>query len=488
MIIPSPDPRVAPPFEKSFKRKKQFAFLTLSLASFCLLCFIGSVFVTGFETSASLELISSHKVDDSFFANVVSRELESDNLSNHIQTAINNATIVDSGEIVDQDFEKIKSALSFRTMPHQNGNQYRLIAVYSGMGTEIEQNLTESIIRGIAHRIEDTDNVAEASRSLQHQFEIVQSLIEAAASGINRELEVASRLANDLNQELSIIHESVESLNLNEQSRSISGSVDDVAMAKRGGQLRQLVDELQTKLDEFQQAGNEQDLFDLGKSIVRIKTRLDDIDVAVTESRDNSIRIINASMPETNSAIKSILDLLEACDVDSIQSQIGATRDQLRRDSRQLREEVTEMDLLTEEFSGGRYIVNSISNSKTNSAETQPGIGYLIILGLISVVIGSVVSTYYRPEVEGIGFDSKEQAGKWLNLPIIANIAEPTDQQELGDKQPSWANTTVRYAEVALFGFVLLTALLCLFQSDLRQAFLDSPLYGLSKMSGMFFG
>ena len=220
------------------------------------------------------------------------------------------------------------------------------------------------------------------------------------------------------------------------------------------------------------------------RAVAIIDDRLQEI--GLSDQNNKSMRIINASLRGHQHRGKNgILELLEKCDTDSIRTQIGQAKNNLRTDTIQLRENVTAMNSLSGDVSESRFIVNSVSDASTVPVDNAPGIGHLLLIGLFSIGFGSVVSAYYRPELENLGFESTESAEHLLGLPVVASVTEDVDDSS---EPNSVANSVVRYCEVGLFGFFVLTVLLCFVQPELRDAFVENPIYGFSRMVGMFFG
>lgn len=472
-------PPFKPTFENIFLRKKYIAFLSTSMAVFFALSIIGSLTVSRFQTRSYLELTSTAEIDGKFFQQLIDLELEDQQLTKHIEAASRNSLLIENRHIANQELERIREQVSFQTSRRKNGNQYRVAAVFSGLGSEGEKNLTRSLVRGLSRRIASKNNVEEALARVQHQFIEVKNSIEQNATRLQAELSVASRLVDELNLDLSNAYRTVESLGTELRPDGSNVAFEELDKSS----VNELLGALKNKLSQIETTENDQDLYNLGQAVAQINKDLQEL--GLSDSANKSMRIINASLPQTNSAVRSILDILAKCDTDSLQTQIGRAQNNLKVDAIQLREDVTAANLLAEQIPESRYIVNSVSDGPTLPEENSPGVGYMLLIGLFSIGFGSVISMYYRPEFEEVGFESVENTQEILGVPVIARIEE---SDEVAEEPNTVANSVVRYSEVALFGFFVLTLLLCFAQPDLRQAFLDSPIYGLSRMAGMFFG
>jgi hypothetical protein len=298
---------------------------------------------------------------------------------------------------------------------------------------------------------------------------------------LHNELDQTNDLVNDLNSGLSDVHQAVESI------RPQGGFEDADSIAQNEferGRIDSLLSTLSSKIEEFKVATEEEVLNQIGRSIANIKQQLDEINLPLDGEAASSMRIINAALPESNSAARSILELLGQLDTDTIQARIGQVQNNLRAGAVELREDVSELRTMTNRFSESRFVVNGVSGARTRPSAKGPNIGHIFVFGFIAMVGATFVATYYRPELENCGFETIESIQETLSVPVVSEIV--SDGQQRPEKA-ALGNKIVRYCEVGLFGFVLLSAILCFIQPDIREAFFESPFYGMSKIANLFF-
>lgn len=487
MTLENTQSDIQKPYLATFKRKRQFAFATTSMAMFCLLCFVASLGINQFETNSSIEISSVHSVSPTLVQQLIDAELSDEKLADHLVATQRNSDYLENEDIVNQRMDSIRKSFSFSSAERVEGGQYRLTARYHGKGSSDEKHLTHHVVRGIAQRLSGLDNLVHSAEKVEQQFEIVKRLIESNASRLNQELDGASRLVDNLNLGLSNVHEAVELLGPDDRINSKFNQENNIAIDGSDRQkIGTLLGELQQSLSSIEAADDEREIYDLSKSISRINDQLQDLGVSDPDN-SNSMRIINAALPETNTAVRSILELLAVCDTDSIQTQIGQVQNNLRTDSIKLREDVTSMKLLADNLSESRYVVNSISQPSTKPSSSKSIFGYVLTIALISGLFGTVIASHYRPDLENCGFEDSESVSDILGVPVIATVSESEPDEENQSAPNYVVNSIVSYSEVVLFGFILMTLMLCVVQPDLRQAFFESPVYGLSRMSSIIF-
>lgn len=464
----------------AFHRQKQFAFITTAASLFCFLCFFSSAFLKDFETTSYVDISASSQQPEMLFEEAIGKEISDEKLVGHIAASLTQSNYGEDFDVAHVDLENVRESLNFRISPNKTGQQFRLSAAYSGNGSQPEQALTKNIVHAVAHRLSGIDRMANAMQTFNSKCELVQSNIEIKAQKLHEELGHTHNLVNYLNADLSDIHEVVESI------RPEASFGNPNSLAQEGfdrEQVAGLLNSLQEKLDELS-VSSQEETARIGQSIATINDQLRALNVSTTGETQQSIRIINASLPEGNAAIRSILEMLNNVDTDSIQTRIGQIQNHLKVDAVQLREDVSELRNLTNQFSESRFVVNGISEPRTRPAGRFPNIGHVFLLGLVSLIGGAFVATYYRPENANQGFDTEDAVKNTLGLPVVSKLVSAIEKE---DRPKPWGNSVVGFFEVALFGFVLLVAILCLIQPEIRAAFFESPFYGMSKIANLFF-
>ena len=473
-------------FDGVFRRKKAFAFLKVFLTVFFVLAFFGAISIKEFETTSSLDISVSSKDPEAFFKQIISEEIGDQRLSSHVSESVSGTLDVKDSDLSTLNLEQIRDAFDFRIAKRINCNQYRLTAAYVGDGTPAEQNLTRSLVSSLAVRLGSSDSVEQAFAKVNGRFQSIQDRVESNATVLDQDLKSTNQLVDSLNVGLSDIHESVELIRPNEPNTAdFTNTGEIVSSPLNREQFDNLLGSLEEKIAAIKLANDERELHQLGLAVSKIYADLRELDLPnLNDDESGSVRIINAAMTESNSAVKAVLELLDELDTDSIQTKLGQIQNNLRVDTIQLREELVGLQSLTNNLTESRYVVNSVSQAVTKPGESAPHFGHIFLFGCFAAGVGMTVASFYQPEIEDVGFADVESAAELLGTPVVACIAGVSDSEE---GKEGWANTLIRYCEIGLFGFILLTVILCFIQPDLRNAFFESPFYGLSKMKDLFF-
>jgi len=114
----------------------------------------------------------------------------------------------------------------------------------------------------------------------------------------------------------------------------------------------------------------------------------------------------------------------------------------------------------------------------------------LLFLVLASGLFGTIVSLAYKPFAQR-GFESVEQIGKTLNLPVIATLESekrfdevtgPGIPAEVQAIETPGSNQIVSICKWILFCSAMLTIGFCLVNADIRNAFFVSPFHGFAEI------
>ena len=113
----------------------------------------------------------------------------------------------------------------------------------------------------------------------------------------------------------------------------------------------------------------------------------------------------------------------------------------------------------------------------------------MMLLLLASTVFAAIVSAAYRPFAQR-GFESVEEVGKKLNLPVIATLGNgkrgssngSANQLGSSGSRTPVSNQIVSASKWILFCGLMLTIGFCLVNADIRSAFWVSPFHGLAQI------
>jgi len=144
------------------------------------------------------------------------------------------------------------------------------------------------------------------------------------------------------------------------------------------------------------------------------------------------------------------------------------------------------------ERSTGNQKTNEIKPSRTLPINGVPSIPFLLLLGGVSAMVGSVVAWHYDPFATK-GFSDTVSVRKRLNVPVIGtlNLSNPhdlvqdsVDGEGLASQTHSdpFANRCVKIASLFLLGFIAIVFTFVILNSEIRTAFFENPFFGLAKI------
>ena len=469
------------PYENVFFRRRLFAFFTIALTVFCGLVFFNSITNRHFETVSSIDVSGKSESPEVMLHRLIANEIDDSKLSAHLEMAFQKSNLA-SQDFQNINLEEVRDSIDFRIAKRQSGG-FRLTTAFMGDGSVIEKDLTRSLTRSLAEGIGSRETIMNTVRQVDQKFGQVIETVKINAAELHGELNVANQLVNKLNLELSDIHQSIEGLKYREAP---GNSKDKLVNHENEVEFQSMVNELKIKLAEIESAQDELQFEQLRNSISEINRRIKSFSPDQAESIDQPVRIVNASMATGNAEVGMILESLNSLDLDSVQLKIGKLQTSSAADANRLDVEIRELKNLSANLSGNSFVVNSITDARTQPADSVPLRRQLLLFAMLASCVGFAVALAYRPEFVGMGFENTEEAENTLGLPVITTLGANEDVDEEA-VHGSWANSLVRFCEIALFGFVLLTAILCLIQPDLRVAFFENPIFGMSKLSRLFF-
>jgi hypothetical protein len=213
-------------------------------------------------------------------------------------------------------------------------------------------------------------------------------------------------------------------------------------------------------------------------------------DAIATESvrgTSSPMRVVNASLG-SGGPLNRVLDSIESLDIDTIKSRLLQTQQNLRSDALETRNQIISLNAATKEMSDNRIVVDAISPVRTAPADAGPRPAMLLMFGLFAIAFGAAVAFRYKPELVDVGFDSADDAARSIGLPLVSTIRVDLAEVAGRGKKDCIANSIVRVCEIGLTGFVLLTVVLCLTIPEIRSAFVENPIFGLSRIGELFFG
>ena len=419
------------PYQAFFMRRKLNAFVLSSLAAFILMCLAWTFSVQGFDSLACIIIDGNGETDpEHVLQRFVSEEMSNESLAQHILIAGDKAGI-QNDDILNRRFDDIRQAFDFQIRKRKGAPEYQLSVQFSGNGSEGEQMVLKSVVSSITQKAKSAPPMNENTELVDQQYQKIQRNIELFAANRQAQLEQTDQLVQHLDADLSLVYQQVEQL------RSLPSMQSDA----------------QTRID--------------GPS--------------------GSVSIINVSHLR-DTAIDGTLDSIVALDTDTIHSNIGEINHSIRSDAIQQREDIATLRVLSDNVADDRFDIRSVSDVRNIPNGGVPSNAQLMLIGFIAVALGSVVTTYFRPELLDRGFESTESAENVLGTPVIAKILSNGKQGDNHAQRPlAISNHIVQWSEIALFTVALVLIFICFLYPNIRETFFENPFHGLTKVAWLFF-
>lgn len=484
----------AKPFETKFLRRKISAMVLTAVAAFLTMCIVWAFYNSGFHSHGEMVINCSKEAPaHEVLQRLVSEEMEDENLSRHILVVSEKAGI-ENDDVINRRFPKIRDAFEFKISKHNTLPEYQLAGAFDGHGSEGERLLLKSIMHRIGKKIEgETQSIA--GPEVDQQYTRIQGNIERMAASRHAELEDATQNLQHLDADLSVVFEEVSSIRslpdpVAEVEQPSEYEVDPTALAL----MKSLAEQLESLLAErdllnTSESSSVSRINAVENDIREVRGEIEDLEASYPEAlvKKQNIPTMNVSHVK-DGAIDQALRSIESLDTHTVRTKIGDVQTAIRSDAVQQREDVATLRLLTDKNIAASYTVREVSPVKHSPKNTPSG-GHLLLFGLASLALGSVVSTYFRPEMLDQGFDSAEQAGALLGVPVVGQISAPGNPFEVNESRTTnLANRIVSFSEILLFAFLLVVIFLCFANNGIRQAFFENPLHGVARIAWMFFG
>ncbi len=133
----------------------------------------------------------------------------------------------------------------------------------------------------------------------------------------------------------------------------------------------------------------------------------------------------------------------------------------------------------------------AVSEPETRPIGGVPKTAHVALIGLLSLLVGSVVATNYQAFSPN-GFEDTSTVASRLNIPVLASIPSRLDASKLESDSPGVsvpiANRIVGLAKAVLIGLIGITILVCCLSPEIRHAFLENPFHGFSRLVWILVG
>ncbi len=202
-------------------------------------------------------------------------------------------------------------------------------------------------------------------------------------------------------------------------------------------------------------------------------SRLPTMDDGSFGNDESNSKFMNASSSRVVSDSERLHQAIESIDVDSLRSIINRI----------------EMSVASVPMGMGSssVIVNGIEPGYTTPVDSVPGIAPILLIGMLSAFIGSVVAWNLNP-FETTGFNGIQEVADSLGVPVLATLKGEDGSDAKTKNRVSWPNQIARIAGLLLFGVLAVIAVFVILNPGVRETFFANPFHGVTRIFQIFVG
>lgn len=412
---------------KAEKTKRINAFAVTSLCGFVLSCLIWPLTASEFRSVAAIHVAVGKDVQSrAQLEQSLARIIREETLDDRLETIVSQIEV--AGKLHSKQIE-FRDHVSMREALHVSIGErdygYDFRLAFDGQGGEDEQELVKMLALRIAIRL-NPDLTTRSPKESESKAS-AQSLVRLQSQQA-QSFEMATWIVDQIGNDLKSVK-----LTLSRLGDGAAGLANDASENTTAG-------------SQFQFA--------------------------------SSKRVVEKTVDLTNT-IESI-DLQSLRDVlDEMRKRMDAQTNLIKNDS----------PVLSGEGIDSRIIVSNPNRVETRPLDSTPsGVG-MCLLGLASVIIGSVVAWKLQP-FESRGFENARSIGRVLGVPVVAQIRSiaTSENTETKKRRAAWANQVAMGSGLLLIGLFVAVAGFMLINPEVRDAFYENPMYGCTKIFRIFAG
>ena len=449
------------------RRRKQIAFLVVGAATFFCLSLIWPLSTKSWrsESEVSLTLTKRKHSSDEFkklLSEVVERNTSVDSISRLI---VGNGMGIKGSEVSTADMaKKIQQRIQVSLFDQNfDPDDVSVRVGLNGFGSEREKFFVNVLATTIAKDFM-TSPLAGILPTDSLPIEDVESLQQ-------RHREIQQR-ANELLAQIQS--------NLKDSASEFVGSSPDVSTLVQNDDV--LIDQLKTQLGSLNEQRSRIDASG-GDSILELSAidrQIDDVQFAL----DNATNAGQSSSPFQMAS--------HTLNRVTTSNSLKASFDSLQQTIQQLANVTAEACTAAENASRTTpaFTISHVKGRASVPVGAVPSRRELLFLVLASCVFATIVSIAYKPFAQR-GFESVEQIGKKLSLPVVAtlesrnefeDVTGPGIHAETVKPDTPGSNQVVNICKWILFCSLMLTIGFCLVNADIREAFMVSPFHGFAEI------
>lgn len=455
--------------------------MVTALAAYLLVCLAYSTMIRGFATESQVGVTVQDEAQfESQIRSLLDQQLNDTTLAATIQK-ISESTEIRSPLLAQPDLEVLKASLGFKVEKHIEKPEYRIRAILQGHGTEDEMILVNMLTNNIREQLSQQWTLAERQREIDDQFHQMFTELDRFSHDHERGLEISRNLISGIDQGLGDVYQAV--VDLRRESPAEAPAVTAQPQDPAAQALQTARADLVAERAKLLATLNEQH-----PRVVQLDRAIHQLDREINAiPRDDAPFRNVAHANAVSSKVQDVLMRLEQMDVQPLLEQVASLTESVESHAIGQRENLATLQSLLQTRIDNVYSVDSevhLSNVPIGGVPTGRG---LVAILTLSCLLGMYLAKRYQPEHQQRGFASSADVSRKLGLPVVATLSQ--SQFRLSTEQPvPLANRLVRYAEIALFSVSLLLVSACLFQPEVRRAFMENPFYGLARLSWIFIG
>ena len=386
------------------------------------------------------------------------------------------------------DTQRVQDAISYQLV--KTNGSFQLQLSLEGTGSVIERRLIDRIGIKMASRLAilPIENMMVAQEKFAKEPSLMGQLAQRLKTPISA-LQGATRQAEDLASRLG-------SLQTNRSRETQAESLQQQQAAMVVATLKNQLSDLQYRQNQLESRKRElnglpeseprnqviiRELLQVADDRERVENQL-----AIEQSKvRSSSPFRNASFSKSSSLADPVTELPGGETLTREQAtQLAQTLGQLDQEMVRLQSQVNEQARQSKDLgmSSVPVFVSSFEKARVVPRNGVHFLGPFLLLCMVSGLVGSVIAWKYKPLVEDVGFDNRQQILDLLRVPIVAELKQADADEPVQRPELPWSNVCVKASELIVLTALAMIACMMLFSPSIRASFAENPMHGLSEI------
>ena len=380
------------------------------------------------------------------------------------------------------DTEQVLQAINYQLV--EKSGRYQLLLTLDGSGSVVERRLIDRIGIKMASRLAVLP--IEKFMLAQERFSNQPDLVSRFASRLKTPIQAVRNAAAQANVLASQLSEAQSENELTKQvqfSRSQQNQMEVASLESQLAQLQQRQAELNGQRERLSGLPESEpriqvltrELLGVADLIARLDTQIA-LKKSKLEREPSPFR--NASFRTKSVNSVALSNERQAID-------LADSLSRLDRELVRLQNQSSESSLVAERPAESLPVPVFVSSFDRARIVPRDGVHFLgpfLLLCMVSGLIGSVIAWKYRPLIDDIGFESRQQISETLRVPIVAEFKQSENQEADPPEELPWPNLCVKAAELIVLTALAMIACMILFSPSIRASFAENPMHGLAEI------